>query len=220
MPDRDTTKLSWTEKLWQLDLVGTAVLIPGVTCVLLALQWGGQTYPVSHLQFHIYPSRVVAVHMTDNLQWSSARIIALLTVGCLLLVTFVAVQILFPATATIPPRIFKQRSIVAGSWSTICVGSSQYIYSQLTLQPQPHFLWHVTDCALSLLPSFMVSVNPGRLCRRLWHPASTAHVINGSCLCGIWIHHPQNRVLHTSRHIRVLHHGHRSRTPYYPPSRH
>jgi MFS family permease len=47
VPDRDTTKLPWTEKLSQLDALGTAVLIPGVVCLLLALQWGGQTYAVS-----------------------------------------------------------------------------------------------------------------------------------------------------------------------------
>jgi MFS family permease len=48
VPDRDTTKLPWTEKLLQLDVFGTASLIPGVVCVLLALQWGGQTYDVSY----------------------------------------------------------------------------------------------------------------------------------------------------------------------------
>jgi hypothetical protein len=47
-----------------------------------------------------------------------------------LLVAFVAVQILVPKTATIPPRIFKQRSIVAACWATICVGASQYIYGR------------------------------------------------------------------------------------------
>lgn len=48
VPDRDTTKLPWTKKLSQLDALGTVVLIPGVVCLLLALQWGGQTYAVSY----------------------------------------------------------------------------------------------------------------------------------------------------------------------------
>ena len=47
VPHRDTTTIPWTEKLVQLDILGTAVLIPGVVCLLLALQWGGQTYAVS-----------------------------------------------------------------------------------------------------------------------------------------------------------------------------
>ncbi len=35
------------EKLKQLDVFGTTLLIPGVVSLLLALQWGGQTYTVS-----------------------------------------------------------------------------------------------------------------------------------------------------------------------------
>lgn len=47
VPDRDTTKIPWTQKLAQLDVLGSAALIPGVVCLLLALQWGGNTYAVS-----------------------------------------------------------------------------------------------------------------------------------------------------------------------------
>ncbi|KZF24112.1 putative MFS aflatoxin efflux pump [Xylona heveae TC161] len=106
VPERETTKLPWTEKLLQLDALGTTALLPGMVCLLLALQWGGQTY-----------------------FWNNGRIIALLTLTGVLLGAFVAAQIFLPKTAMIPPRIFKQRSIVAGCWATLCVGSSQYIYA-------------------------------------------------------------------------------------------
>lgn len=46
-PHRDTTKGRLGDKLKQLDFFGTMLLVPGVICMLLALQWGGQTYPVS-----------------------------------------------------------------------------------------------------------------------------------------------------------------------------
>jgi MFS family permease len=52
IPDRDTTKLPLAKKLLQLDALGTALLVPGVVCLLLALQWGGQMYSVSYVRLH------------------------------------------------------------------------------------------------------------------------------------------------------------------------
>ncbi|KAH8435300.1 MDR family MFS transporter [Aspergillus melleus] len=106
VPDRDSTKLAWKDKLSQLDALGTVVLISCMVCLLLTLQWGGQSYA-----------------------WNNGRIIALLTLMGALAIGFIAVQILLPETATMPPRICKQRSIVAGCWATICVGASSYIYT-------------------------------------------------------------------------------------------
>lgn len=104
IPDRATTHLPNRQKLAQLDALGIFFLLPGVVCLLLALQWGGATYA-----------------------WGSGRVIALLVLAGLLLVAFVAVQILRPDTATIPPRIFCQRSIVAGFLATLCIGASMMI---------------------------------------------------------------------------------------------
>ncbi|KAJ9148310.1 Major facilitator superfamily transporter [Pleurostoma richardsiae] len=104
IPDRDTTHLPTKAKLSQLDAVGTSVFIPGTVCLLLALQWGGLEYA-----------------------WSNGRIIALLVLGCILLIAFVLVQIFMPDTATVPPRIFVQRSIMAGFYSTFCIGSQMMI---------------------------------------------------------------------------------------------
>jgi len=46
IPDQDTMKLPLMEKIKKLDLPGTALIAPGSVCILLALQWGGQTYAV------------------------------------------------------------------------------------------------------------------------------------------------------------------------------
>ncbi|KAH8660370.1 major facilitator superfamily domain-containing protein [Xylariales sp. PMI_506] len=105
IPDRDTTKLAIKEKLAQLDFYGTFLIIPGTTCLILALQWGGLTY-----------------------LWSDGRIIALLVLAGLLLLGFVLVQIFLPKTATIAPRIFMQRSILAGFFCTICTGAHLMIF--------------------------------------------------------------------------------------------
>lgn len=47
IPDREETTLPLAKRLKQLDAPGTTMLVPGVVCLLLALQWGGQTYSVS-----------------------------------------------------------------------------------------------------------------------------------------------------------------------------
>lgn len=47
IPEREETKRSLRSKLAQLDAIGTTVFLPGVVCLLLALQWGGSKYPVS-----------------------------------------------------------------------------------------------------------------------------------------------------------------------------
>lgn len=105
IPDRKEVNLPVKAKLAQLDALGTTFLIPGVVCLLLALQWGGLEYA-----------------------WNNARIIALLVLGILLMLGFILVQIFMPKTATIAPRIFKQRSVLAGFWATICIGSQMMIF--------------------------------------------------------------------------------------------
>ncbi|KAJ8129524.1 hypothetical protein O1611_g4110 [Lasiodiplodia mahajangana] len=105
IPDREETKLSTTAKLSQLDAAGTIALVPAVVSLLLALEWGGLMYP-----------------------WNDRRVIALLTLAGVLGIAFILVQIYLPKTATIPPRIFKQRSILAGFWATIVLGSQMIIF--------------------------------------------------------------------------------------------
>jgi MFS family permease len=46
VPNSKTITLSTKEKLLQLDPVGIICLVPGVICLVLALQWGGQQYAV------------------------------------------------------------------------------------------------------------------------------------------------------------------------------
>ncbi len=91
----------WRQQLDQLDPIGTVSFVSGIVCLLLALQWGGSTYA-----------------------WGNGRIIALLVLFVILLSVFIAVQIWKKENATVPPRIFTQRSIAAAMWSQFCVGSA------------------------------------------------------------------------------------------------
>lgn len=95
----------WKARINQLDPLGTAVFLPGIVCLLLALQWGGSTYA-----------------------WGNARIIVLFVLFGLLISAFVAIQIWKGDQATVPPRIIKQRSIYGASIFAISLGASFFIF--------------------------------------------------------------------------------------------
>lgn len=93
--------LTWREKLSELDAPGTLAFLPGVICLLLALQWGGSKYP-----------------------WKSGRIIGLLVTFTVLMIVFVSIQFKRGDRATVPPRILMIRSIGFGSIVSFGVGSA------------------------------------------------------------------------------------------------
>ncbi|TVY50986.1 Efflux pump aflT [Lachnellula cervina] len=105
IPDRPETKIPLKDKLRQLNALGLLPLIPGVVCLCLALQWGGTTYT-----------------------WGNGRIIALPVLSFVLLIAFVLIQLWKPDEATVPPRIFIQRSIASGFWVSCCVGGHQALF--------------------------------------------------------------------------------------------
>lgn len=92
---------NWVALLQQFDILGTIVFIPSVICILLALQWGGSTYA-----------------------WSNGRIIALFVIFGVLMACFVLIQAWQQENATVPPRIFKNRSVWGGGIFTFCLGAS------------------------------------------------------------------------------------------------
>lgn len=99
MLKREST--TWGEKAVRMDPVGTFLFLPCIVCLLLALQWGGVTY-----------------------SWSNARVSALLVLAGVLFVLFVVVQRWKGDNATVPGRIFVNRSIIAGSWFSFFNGGA------------------------------------------------------------------------------------------------
>lgn len=90
----------WTH-IKRLDPLGSLFFLPGIVCLLLALQWGGSTYA-----------------------WSSWRVIPLFLLFGALMVAFTVVQVMLPETATLPGHIVKQRSILAGAFFTFFLSAS------------------------------------------------------------------------------------------------
>ncbi|KAH8668288.1 major facilitator superfamily domain-containing protein [Tricladium varicosporioides] len=101
-PSKNTDTLK--EQFMKLDPLGSLVFLPGIVCLLLALQWGGVTYP-----------------------WKSARIIALFILAGLLLALFVVVQFKSGDRATVPIRIIKQRSIASGCYFSLIQPGSMMV---------------------------------------------------------------------------------------------
>lgn len=87
-------------KILQLDVFGNLVFFPGIICLVLALQWGGTKYA-----------------------WADGRIIALLVVFAIFFLAFVAVQVWKQEDGTVPPRIVKNRSVLAGLWYALLNGA-------------------------------------------------------------------------------------------------
>lgn len=102
--DHKPQTISMAERINRFDPWGTLLFIPAIVSLLLALQWGGSKY-----------------------EWKNGRIIALFVVFGVLLTGFIAVQSWKQENATVPPRVFKTRSIWAGAFFSICLGSSFFI---------------------------------------------------------------------------------------------
>ena len=91
--DNQTLSLNTLEKIKKLDLLGAALLVPSVIFLLIAFQWGGTRY-----------------------SWKSAPVISLLVLSLVLGVAFGYWQRRKGEDAMIPPRISKNRSMLAGAW--------------------------------------------------------------------------------------------------------
>ncbi|CAK5272638.1 unnamed protein product [Mycena citricolor] len=99
-------EMSFKDRLMQFDPMGTAIFIPAIVCLLLALQWGGSKYP-----------------------WKDGRVIGLFVVFGVLISAFIAIQFWQGDRATIPLRIFKKRTIWSSAWYLFAIGSGFMIFS-------------------------------------------------------------------------------------------
>lgn len=96
--------MTYREQINQLDPLGTFFFLPGTVCLLLALKWGGADYA-----------------------WSDGRVVACLVLAGILIIAFILVQIWKDETATVPPRILKQRSVASGFYYATCTGGSMLV---------------------------------------------------------------------------------------------
>ncbi|KAF2188048.1 MFS general substrate transporter [Zopfia rhizophila CBS 207.26] len=107
---KQRTQVPIMKQVWQLDPLGAGLLISGVVCPLLALQWGGISKP-----------------------WRSATVISLFIGAGLLLILFCVTQWKMGEDATIPLHVLQQRSISFGSLFLFFIANSGYIVPYMIL---------------------------------------------------------------------------------------
>ncbi|KAJ4390722.1 hypothetical protein N0V93_004320 [Gnomoniopsis smithogilvyi] len=100
-----SSTMTLRQKVIQMDLLGTAVLIPGIVCLLIALQWGGTIYA-----------------------WNDGKVIGLLTVFAAATVSFICIQLWKQDLGTIPPRIIKQRSVTCSTCYVFLAGGAVNVF--------------------------------------------------------------------------------------------
>ncbi|PQE13819.1 putative DHA14-like major facilitator ABC transporter protein [Rutstroemia sp. NJR-2017a BBW] len=91
------------EKIKRMDPLGTVILVMAITCLLLALQWGGLKY-----------------------SWSNARIIVLFVIFGISMIAYIIWQIYLGPVATIPKNIITQRSMSFATFYSFTQGGVNF----------------------------------------------------------------------------------------------
>lgn len=94
-------RLRWQTQLKRFDWLGIILMLPAITCLLLALQWGGTRY-----------------------RWGDARIMVLIILFVILIVAFGFRQHQLGEEASLPLRILRMRTVLTACWFSCCANSS------------------------------------------------------------------------------------------------
>lgn len=102
---KDRSTLTLKQKIIELDLVGNVLFIPSLTSLFLALSWAGTKYP-----------------------WNSGTVIGLFVTAAVLFTLFAYDQKRRGEKATLPPRILRNRSVLAGFVFASCTNAAMNVF--------------------------------------------------------------------------------------------
>jgi MFS family permease len=102
-PERQYSHIPFKARMKEVDLIGATFLICAIVSLLLALQWGGQTYP-----------------------WKNSKVWGTLLGFGLIIIVFIAIQIYQKDRATIPLRVFKQQTVLVSCIFTALLSMALY----------------------------------------------------------------------------------------------
>ncbi|KAL6884239.1 putative aflatoxin efflux pump [Trichoderma longibrachiatum] len=104
VPPKPKAPASVKEQILRLDPLGTFFFIPSTVCLLLALQWGGSVYA-----------------------WNNWRIILLFIMFGVCALAFALVQIKMPETASLPPKVISQRTLLCAALYMLFVAGAMML---------------------------------------------------------------------------------------------
>lgn len=134
--ENNPDKLSIGQRILKLDLIGGSILIPAVICLLLALQWGGSTYP-----------------------WKNSKIIGLFVGFGLLIALFIFSQLKLGDKGTLPPRLFRNRNVACALGFAFVFGAGFFtILFYLAIYFQSVKGSSATHAGIQLLPLLISTV--------------------------------------------------------------
>lgn len=114
-PNRDFSHIPMKQKIREMDLPGAFFLISAITCLLLALSWGGVKYP-----------------------WRDSRVWGCLIGFGLLIIVFIVIQVRKGEHATIPVGILKQRTMLASALTLTFLSMALFTYVLKVLRCNPN----------------------------------------------------------------------------------
>ncbi|KAI1540145.1 ProP Permease of the major facilitator superfamily [Pyrenophora tritici-repentis] len=104
-PKRQYSHLPVKERLKNIDIAGAVFLICAIVCLLLTLQWGGFTYA-----------------------WSNSKVWGTLLGFGLLIIVFIIIQLRQGERATIPVRVFTQRTVLVSCLYSTLLSMALYTH--------------------------------------------------------------------------------------------
>ena len=104
-PERQYSHISLKKRMKEVDLLGALFLICAIVCLLLALQWGGLTYA-----------------------WGNSKVWGNLLGFGLIISVFIAIQLRTGDRATIPYRVFTQRTVLFSCLFTAFLSMALYTH--------------------------------------------------------------------------------------------
>jgi MFS family permease len=168
-PEETRAKTTSLEKFKRLDLGGLILFIGSMVSLILGLQFGGTSGT-----------------------WNTPRIIVLFTIFGVLFVAFASYETWLGESATLPPRVAKNRTVMSAALFVLCIDAPYYVIAYyLPIYFQAVLGVSALESGIRTIPqicaALLFSLLAGLFVRktRLFAPVVIASTVITSIACGL-----------------------------------